>query len=232
MKKTTLLSLLLASAGISQQASADTLAQWTFETSPPADLLNSTTLSGILADVGSGTASAFHTDAATDWTTPAGNGSANSLSANTWNVGDYFQFMVSSVGYSGLSVTFDQTGSNTGPKDYYLAYSTDGTTFTQFGSTYALINGGWSSGIPVLTTSYSFDLSAITALDNSASVYFRLVDASTTAINLGVVATGGTDRVDNFTVTATPVVVPEPSAMAIVGGFGMLVLVMAARRRN
>jgi MYXO-CTERM domain-containing protein len=26
--------------------------------------------------------------------------------------------------------------------------------------------------------------------------------------------------------------VPEPSTMAIVGGFGMLALVMAARRRN
>lgn len=38
--------------------------------------------------------------------------------------------------------------------------------------------------------------------------------------------------IDNFTLTATSSPVPEPSAMAIVGGFGMLALFMAARRRN
>jgi len=178
-------------------------------------------------EIGSGSASAFHAGSATVWSTPAGNGSTKSFSANTWATGDYFQFVVSSIGYSGLSVSFDQMGSNTGPKDFGLAYSTDGTTFTQFG-TYSLINGGWSAGTPVVTTSYSFDLSSITALNNTSAVYFRLIDISTTSINGGTVAAGGTGRVDNFAVTT----VPEPSAMAIVGGFGLLGLFMAARRRG
>src|SRR6478609_7338936 len=97
MKKTLFASLLCSSLCIGQIASADTLARWTFEVSPPADLNNSTTISGLNADIGLGAASAFHADVATDWTTPAGNGSANSLSANTWATGDYFQFSLSSL---------------------------------------------------------------------------------------------------------------------------------------
>lgn len=230
MKKIAILSATFSTLLFTQISQADTLAQWTFELNPPADLTDSASILGIAADVGTGTASALHASAATDWTTPAGNGSANSLSANTWAVGDYFQFSLSSVGYSGISVSFDQTGSNTGPKDYYLAYSTDGSSFTLFGN-YSLVNGSWTSGAPtLLPTSYSFDLSSITALNDAASIYFRLVNATTVSISGGTVATGGTDRVDNFTVMAAPV--PEPSAAALLGGFGLLGIFMAARRRK
>lgn len=207
-------------------ASAQTLAQWTFEVNTPADLANSTTILGLAADVGTGTASGVHANSATDWTTPAGNGSTNSLSANTWEVGDYFQFTLSTVGYSGIGVSFDQTGSSTGPRDFNLSYSTDGSSFTAFG-TYSLINGSWSVSTPtLLPTSYSFDLSSITALDNAASVYFRLIDTSTTSISGSTVGTGGTGRIDNFTVY----VVPEPASGALIG-LGLLALV-SRRRRN
>jgi len=233
MKKLFVITVLTASLFINQTASADILAQWTFEVTPPADVADSTTISGILADVGAGTASALHASAATDWTTPAGNGSANSLSANTWGVGDFFQFSLSTAGYTGVGITFDQVSSGTGPKDFYLAYSTDGSSFIQFGSSYAVLANtapnSWSAGTPIATTSYNFDLSSITALDNSPTIYLRLVDSSTVSANGGAVATGGTGRVDNFTVTATAV--PEPGAFALVGGFGLLMLYFKRCRR-
>jgi hypothetical protein len=222
-KKILALASILTITAIST-ASAQTIAQWTFEINTPADLPDSATIGGIAADFGVGTASGVHASAATDWTTPAGNGSANSLSANTWAVGDYFQFTLSTVGYSGIGVSFDQTGSNTGPRDFDLSYSTDGSSFTSF-ATYSLINGGWSSGAPTaLPTSYSFDLSSIGSLDNAGLVYFRLVNNSTTSISGATVATGGTGRIDNFTVS----VVPEPASGALIG-LGLLALV--ARRR-
>ena len=232
MKKLFVVTALLASPFIAQRASADVLGQWTFEVNTPPDATDVAALSGILADVGTGTGSALHASAATDWTTPAGNGSANSLSGNTWGIGDYFQFSLSTLNYTGIGVTFDQVSSSTGPRDFYLAYSTDGSSFTQFGSIYAvLVNAtpnNWSSGIPVGTTSYSFDLSSITALDNSPTIYFRLVDASTVAAGGATVATGGTSRVDNFTITATAV--PEPGAFALVGGFGLLMVYFKRQR--
>src|SRR5687767_12815178 len=68
-----------------QAQSGDIVAQWTFEDpTTPADLSNATDITGINATTGTGTASGHHANAATDWSTPAGNGSANSLSSNTW----------------------------------------------------------------------------------------------------------------------------------------------------
>ena len=232
MKKLFVVAALSALPLIAQEADADILAQWTFEVNTPGDATDAAAISGILADVGAGTGSALHASAVTDWTTPAGNGSANSLSGNTWGVGDYFQFSLSTLNYTGVGLSFDQVSSGTGPRDFYLAYSTDGSSFTQFGSSYVVLANtapnSWSSGTPILTTTYTFDLSSITALDNSPAVYFRLVDSSTVSANNGTVAVGGTSRVDNFTVTATAV--PEPGAFALVGGFGLLMLYFKRRR--
>jgi hypothetical protein len=233
MKKLLVVAALSAWPLIPQVSSADILAQWTFEVNTPGDLTDSATISGIFADVGAGTASALHASPATDWTTPAGNGSANSLSGNTWGVGDYFEFSLSSGGYAGIGITFDQVSSGTGPRDFYLAYSTDGSAYTQFGGSYVVLANAapnsWSSGTPIATTSYSFDLSSITALDDVPAIYFRVVNSSTVSANGGTVATGGTSRVDNFTVTATAV--PEPGVLALTGGFGLLLLSFQRRRR-
>ncbi len=232
MTKTTLLSILLASATATQIASADTLAQWTFESSglgsttpsfsPGAGVASTNFFAEAGLQSGSATAFGMHVGASA-YTSPAGSGSSKSLSSTVWAIGDYYQFTLSTLGYSDLTVSFAQSSSNTGPGRFGFFYSTDGTSFTQFGTEHTVING---------FTSFNLDLTAIIALNDSSSVYFRLQDTATTSANGGTVATTGTSRVDNFTVTAMPVAVPEPSVMAIVGGFGLLGLFMAARRRN
>lgn len=230
MKMLPFLSAIVASAVVSS-ASAQTIAQWTFETSPPASLTDSATISGILADVGTGTASGFHASPNTDWSTPSGNGSDNSLSANTWDVGDYFQFSLGTVGYSGIGVSWDQTSSVTGPRDFTLQYSTDGSTYTDFASYLVQPNASpnptWNPNTGSSLYSYSFDLSAVPVLDNAANVSFRLIDVSTVSSSGGTVAASGTDRVDNFTVYA----VPEPSGLATIGGLMLLVCRNWLRRR-
>jgi hypothetical protein len=203
-------------------AHAAVMAQWTFETSVP------TTAGPHAAEGGTGSALGFHASASTVYSNPAGNGSLESFSSNFWAVGDYYQFTTNSTGFEGIAITFDQTGSNSGPRDFKLQYSNDGITFTDFAS-YSLPGPSaitWNTSTPVVpaSTSFSFDLSAITALDNDSSIFFRLTNTTTVAINGGTVATGGTGRVDNVVIAT----IPEPTT-ALLGALGCLALL---RRRR
>jgi hypothetical protein len=211
---------------------ATTISQWTFEINTPADLNNSATITGVAADGGNGTASGFHSSAASDWSTPAGNGSANSLSVNTWNVNDYFQFQLNTVGFTGISVSFDQTSSSTGPGLFNFAYSTDGTTFTTFATSYSVSadSGSWNSSTAKISDIFSFDLSGAAVLNDAPDVYFRIIDATTNSAGGGTVLGTGTDRIDNFTVSGTKkateavVAVPDtlPSSFAAMIFLGLL----------
>ena len=124
----------LAVGFASANAQAATLATWTFETSVP------TTAGPYAPEVGSGAARGSHVAGATAYSNPVGNGSNESFSADNWQVGDYWQFSVSTTGFSNINLSWDQTSSNTGPRDFTLAYSTDGSNFTNLLSYVVLAN--------------------------------------------------------------------------------------------
>lgn len=215
-----------------------TLAKWTFETSVPS-LTNSATITGLVAEQGIFSATSFasgtHASANTDWSNPQGNGSTESLSVNTWAANDFFQFQTSTTGYDTIQVSWDQTGSATGPRDFSLQYSTNGTSFTAF-SSYTLVENAtpnnWSgttlTGGP---TNFSFSLSAVSSLNSITGVYFRLVNTSTTSIGGGAIGNTGASRVDNFTVMGTAAI-PEPSTYAAIFGAAALVGAAVHRRRQ
>jgi hypothetical protein len=214
-------------------ANAATLAMWTFE-APPADANGALYPNLVAPEIGTGNARGVHQSAATTWTTPAGNGSANSFSSNNWAVGDFYEFSTSTLGFSGVSLSWDQASSNTGPRHFKLAYSFDGATFTDFIDYSVLANASpnpvWNSTTSSALYSFGQDLSGVTALDNRVLVTFRLIDRSTTSANGGIVASAGTDRVDNFTIMAAPV--PEPDAyVMMLAGLSLLGLVARRRRR-
>ena len=215
-------------------ASADSgscgiITQWTFETNPPADLDNSTSISGIAADTGTGLASGLHASGATDWSTPLGNGSANSLSANNWLINDYFQFSSSTSGFNNIMLNWSQTSSATGPRDFKLAYQINGGAFSDFQSYSVSANSGtWSAGTPINTDVRAFDLSSVLGLNNATTVSFRLIDTSTVSANGATVSAVGTDRVDNFTINGTLTAVPEPASLAFLSS---LILAGAIRAR-
>lgn len=198
---------------------ADVLSKWTFEDNTIYNLGNGAvggtgpTVTGtspgvFAADQGVLTtgseATGLHAAATTVWSGPVGNASSKSLSANTWAVGDYFQFKASTTGFDTIQVSWDQMGSNTGPRDFDFAYSTNGTDFTVLPAlnNYVVTNDGWGgSGTPNPVSTRTADLSSIAALTNQTFVYIRLIVDSTSSINGGTVATGGTGRVDNFTIS-------------------------------
>jgi hypothetical protein len=205
---------------------AAVLGNWAFEVNTPPDTTEAfTNPAGVAYQPDSGVApnSSFgaphvigvHASATTAWTTPAGNGSANSFSANTWAAGDHWLFHLASTGYQDITVDWDQTRSGTGPDDFKLEYSDNGSTFTQAGANVVvLLNGApntaWSAGGSVQAAfHFSRDLSAATELNNKTDIYVRL-----TALEAGS-GTGGTGRIDNFVINANPI--PEPCALGLLG---------------
>ncbi|MEO5775254.1 MAG: YDG domain-containing protein, partial [Flavobacterium sp.] len=188
------------------------ISKWTFDgitVSGSASASPNITAGSAVADLGLQTTgslfSAVHASSATPWTTPSGNATAKSITASNWAIGDYWQFKVNSSNYHSLGLTFDTTGSNTGPNAFKVQYSTNGTSFTDLPSGgYSITNDSWSAtGSPKAVSVRTFDLSALTTLANKSAIYIRLVGNSTTAIS-GTFGSGGTNRVDGFTVTGTP----------------------------
>ena len=186
-----------------------TLAKWTFES---ATISSTGSMSASFSpEDGTQTSSAsavgVHSSASTVYSSPSGNGSAKSFSANNWTVGDYYQFKLNTLGYGSLKVGVDCNSSGTGPAEFTLAYSTDGTTFTDF-TNYNVprtnsVNITWSNSVVNTNSTLSFNLSSIPSLSNQSNVVVRLKQRSTVSLANGVVASTGTSRVDNVTFLAS-----------------------------
>ncbi|MBI4675106.1 MAG: hypothetical protein HY741_25985 [Chloroflexi bacterium] len=109
---------------------------------------------------------------------------------------DYYQFVVNTTGFSQLSISFDNQASATGPARVGILYSTDGSTFTA--TTTSLTGNG-------VFTSSTFDLTAISAIDNQSSVTIRIyayAGDATDRTGRSTFSYSGTFRIDNLTVTA------------------------------
>jgi hypothetical protein len=189
---------------------SQTITQWTFE----GETLVPSTGTGT-ATLGTGGTQSF----------PAGWGSTDSWSSNGWSPGEFFQFEVNTVGFSNIGVSWAQVGSNTGPANFTLQYSTDGISYTNF-SSYVVNVSTWNGTLAPAADVYTYDLSAVTALNNDSSVFFRLTVADAVAINGGAVGATGTGRVDNFTVAS----VPEPTTGVMIG-VGLMGTLIFRRRR-
>ncbi|NLX22401.1 MAG: hypothetical protein GXY55_12155 [Phycisphaerae bacterium] len=188
------------------------LAKWTFETSKPTTAGPHAAEEGIFG----GDATGYHTLSGAAYSNPAGNGSAESFSSNYWSTGDYYQFETSTLGYTDVQFTFDQTRSSTGPATFDLLVSTDGTNWTTLATDYAVGTASWSSNPAYYKPESVLGPFADASLDNQTKIYIRMV-SKVTPTN-----TGGTNRIDNVTVT------PEPVTITLLGLGSLLFL----RRRH
>jgi hypothetical protein len=207
--KTIPIALGIAFASVSV-CSAATVASWSFEppNSPPT--VTGTSITGIPPDFGSGNASGVHASSSTTFSSVVGNGSATALGADHWVGGDYWQFQFSTLGFAHLQLSFDARASFSGPTNVTLSYSLNGSSFTTLNPNVNVPAGTWNSSVRSLTFAHTFDLTAVTALDNAPNLYFRLT------ANLPPFDTGNSGSIDNFIVTASPI--PEPSSLALVTG--------------
>ncbi len=227
--------VIVMSVAVSAKAQT-TIAQWTFEhfttnnvnTSGPLSPENGTETGTALGTASHASGAVVYSEPAGDLdpnvTPPASGSSIRSWSAQQWAVGDFWQFEVNTSGYTGVNVAWDQAGSGTGPGHFSLMYSNSATAgaFVSLLGPYTVPLSTWNTALSApLQTNVNAGV-----VDNTGDVIFRLVDQDTVSVNGGTVATGGTDRVDNFTVTA----IPEPSTilMVVAGLAGMIMI----RRRS
>ena len=130
-------------------AKADIIAQWNFNSVPP----DSSPTTGTTApSVGSGTASLIGgvmPGTPNEFSTGSTNDPASSTDDTGWQTSNYpaaatgnktggVQFNVSAVGYSNIVVRWDQRVTSTASKYYRLQYSTNGTTFFDYGPPIAM----------------------------------------------------------------------------------------------
>src|SRR3990172_12695227 len=107
----------------------------------------------------------------TSWNTPALDEDA------------YVEFRVDTTGRSSITVDFDYRRSPTGPLLLQIRYSTDGSTFIDFGSAISVASADtWLS--------QNVNFSSVPALDNIPSAAFRIYGYSTSSST-------GTLRFDN-----------------------------------
>lgn len=221
MKISLAIAALVVAAG---SASADVVASWNFEDTTKGTNFATAGTYGA-ADAGvltAGTSASGSTGGV--YSTPVGNGSSRSISANTWDIGDYYEIRVITTGYNNISFGWDQTRSGTGPGSFDLKVSTDGgSTFSTLSAAYTVLanaspNPVWNS--TTYNSIYTFaPVAAGAGAANNSLVIFRLISTVTTA-------SGGTNRIDNVTVSGD--VVPTPGSLALVGLGGLV----ATRRRR
>ncbi len=107
-----------------------------------------------------------------------------------------------------------------------LSYSTDGgVNFSLAGSPFSVSQAAFSSATYNASFVSTYDLSAISALNNNANVVFRL------AATVGG-GSAGTARVDDFLLSSGgPITVPEPAVAVGLAAGGVLGAALWRRRR-
>lgn len=206
-------------------STAGTTAGQQFPATPATPYPDGAPTFGTLAGNAQAILSTFHAVAAATYTSPTGNGSTYSFSSNNWSPGDYYQVVLPTTGFSNLQLAWDQARSSTGPANFAVQMSTDGTTFTEL-TTYTVLQSGgggapgtWSS--TTYNSLYTNSLLLPAAADEQASLTLRFVNAEA-----AVSSASGSNRIDNITVTS----VPEPAGMLACSGLALAALGWLRRR--
>ncbi|MBD9361311.1 PEP-CTERM sorting domain-containing protein [Methylomonas fluvii] len=228
MNKKMMMASALVALSVSAGAEAAVITQWNFN-SNPADAATGTGTGA--PSIGSGSASLVGGTTATFASGDASGGSSDPAIGDDsgWNTTSYAaqgagnktrgtRYLVSTVGFNNIQVSYDLRHSNTSSKYEQVQYTTDGSTWTDFALFSGATGDTWFNG-------RSVDLSSIAGVANNANFGFRVLAAfapSTSAYAAssptGTYGSTGTWRFDMVTVSGAAVAaVPVPGAVWLFG---------------
>lgn len=221
-----LLPAIILTIGCRQGMAQTTISQWTYEplqgttaNPTPNTGSGSSALAGSMTGPGTATGMLL---------AGTGCGTQNGANPGAWaiataspgatNESSGAQFNVSTVGYQVITVSWDQRWSNTSTNTVRLQYTTDGTNWNNFTMTSgnttlcggAINNGRFETNAGDQYRRVIVDLSSIPAINNNSNFGIRVLAAHYQATgefrqanNPAVIATAGTWRFDNVTVSGT-----------------------------
>lgn len=179
---------------------------WNFEDtykkskiSPPTDLINN-----YYPDNGHGFLSMNGSQEFYSWGLGSGGTGTNAPIVRTWADGadaNYYRVSLNAEGITDLKVSSKQRGSNTGPRDFKLQYSTSG----RMPLVWTDVPGGAITVADNFTTGVLSDLDLPDECDESSVLYLRWLMTSNTSVSGAVVSDAGTNRIDDIVITGTKV---------------------------
>ncbi|HEX7294435.1 MAG TPA: PEP-CTERM sorting domain-containing protein [Pyrinomonadaceae bacterium] len=147
---------------------------------------------------------------------PAGQALSLQGGTGTANNGRNITFVVSTVGFANIIVSFATQGTSTGFNSNQFQYSLDGLSWVNFGSPFAPPSAFGST--PVV-----FNLSGIPGLNDNPNAAFRIIfNGSTTST--------GNNRLDNVVFEGTSATIPEPTTALLL--FTGLTGILGFRRKR
>jgi hypothetical protein len=226
MKKTTLFALpamVLLFLAFQKNAVGQTqLGAWTFDATPAAPNTPSSVAANLGAQSGTATLYADGTNGSSSWITASTGNELTAFAGSTVNDprttpsagmsycpiggtgnsanGKSMVIRFSMTGYQDPILTFATRGTSTGFNTHQWAWSTDNSTYTNFGTNTA----NTTSTFLVKT----LDMSSINGLDQAATVYLRITFS-------GATSSSGNNRLDNIVINATAASAGGPTKLAI-----------------
>lgn len=130
-------------------------------------------------------------------TTSTSTGSTNYyLGTKGSTKGDYYELVLDSELLGNIKLNYSMKGSKSGPKNFEILYSTDGVAFSNVGT----------KSITTDSTYEKFTVTLPSGANNTSKLYIRIQVADTVSISNGTIGSGGTNYLNEISITGSPVV--------------------------
>ena len=164
------------------------------------------------ADVGTGILS-LAGPGMTGWVQGAVGTDRLAPNSNGWDDGKgikYWMVTTSTTDFNTLILSSTQRGSNTGPRDFKVQYSTDGTNWTDVPDANIAVANNFTSGV-------LDEVELPEACEDQETLHLRWIMTSNSSVDGGTVASAGTNRIDGIHLTGQtedPILTSDPNAVA------------------